>query len=75
VGVALVPLVIWILFALYLLKRRANGDVPRAVVSLIAGISLVDVLFLITAGAIGAALLSGLCFLLTLALQRWVSGT
>jgi hypothetical protein len=75
VGVALVSLVIWILFALYLLKRRAKGDVPRAVVSLIAGISLVDVLFLITAGAIGAALLSGLCFLLTLALQRWVSGT
>lgn len=68
-------LVAWILRALYFLKRRAKGDVPRAVVSLIAGISLVDALFLATAGATAAALLSGLCFLLTLALQRWVSGT
>lgn len=72
---ALAVLVAWILFALYLLKRRAKGDVPRAVVSLIAGISLVDALFLAAAGAALAALLSGLCFLLTLTLQRWVSGT
>ena len=71
----LVILVAWILGALYFLKRRAKGDVPRAVVSLIAGISLVDALFLATAGATAAALLSGLCFLLTLALQRRVSGT
>jgi 4-hydroxybenzoate polyprenyltransferase len=28
----------WILYALRLLRRRAPGDVPRAVVSLIAGI-------------------------------------
>ena len=33
----LVALVAWILVALYLLKRRSKGDVPRAVVSLIAG--------------------------------------
>ena len=72
---ALAALALWILGAVYLLKRRAKGDVPRAVVSLIAGISLVDALFLAAMGATGAALLAGCCFLLTLALQRWVSGT
>lgn len=68
-------LVAWILLALHFLKRRSKGDVPRAVVSLIAGISIVDALFLAIAGASAAALLAGLCFLMTLALQRWVSGT
>lgn len=72
---ALVALGLWILAALYLLKRRAKGDVPRAVVSLIAGISLVDTLFLAATGAVAAAGLGVLCFLATLALQRWVSGT
>jgi 4-hydroxybenzoate polyprenyltransferase len=72
---ALVALAIWTLVALYFLMRRSKGDVPRAVVSLIAGISLVDALFLSAAGAGAAALVAGLCFLLTLALQRWVSGT
>ena len=72
---ALVALAIWTLVALYFLMRRSKGDVPRAVVSLIAGISLVDALFLSAAGAVGAALVAGLFFLLTLALQRWVSGT
>jgi 4-hydroxybenzoate polyprenyltransferase len=72
---ALVVLVIWTLVGLYFLKRRSKGDVSRAVVSLIAGISLVDAVFLSAVGAAGAALVAGLCFLLTLALQRWVSGT
>jgi 4-hydroxybenzoate polyprenyltransferase len=71
----LAALVCWILVALYLLKRRAKGDVPRAVVSLIAGIALVDALFLATAGAIAACMGAVVCFALTLALQRWVSGT
>lgn len=65
----------WILLALYLLKRRAKGDVARAVVSLIAGIALVDALFLAAAGAGAAAAVAVGCFALTLALQRWVSGT
>jgi len=65
----------WILLALYLLKRRAKGDVARAVVSLIAGIALVDALFLAAAGAGAAAAIAVGCFALTLALQRWVSGT
>ena len=71
----LIALVTWIGAALYFLKRRAKGDVPRAVVGLIAGIALLDALLLATAGATGAAGFAVLCFLLTLAMQHWVSGT
>jgi 4-hydroxybenzoate polyprenyltransferase len=71
----LIALVGWIGAALYLLKRRAKGDVPRAVVCLIAGIALVDALLLATAGATDAAGVAVLCFLLTLAMQYWISGT
>ena len=71
----LVALTFWILLALYFLNRRAKGDVQRAVVGLIAGISLVDALFLAAAGAIAASMFALVCFALTLALQRWVSGT
>ena len=41
----------------------------------IAGISLLDALFLAVAGATAASILAVVCFALTLALQRWVSGT
>ena len=62
----------WVLYALWLLRRRAKGDVPRAVVSLIAGISLLDAMILCGAGAVGLALLAVLAFAVTLLLQRWV---
>jgi 4-hydroxybenzoate polyprenyltransferase len=65
----------WILFALRLLRRRAKGDVPRAVVSLIAGISLLDAIFLAGATQWTLVVLAFAAFGLTLALQRWVSGT
>ncbi len=65
----------WILFALRLLRRRAKGDVPRAVVSLIAGISLLDAIFLAGAMQWTLVVLAFAAFGLTLALQRWVSGT
>jgi 4-hydroxybenzoate polyprenyltransferase len=71
----LLALAAWLAFALFLLHRRAEGDVPRAVVSLIAGIALVDGLFLAAVGAAAAALAAGGCFALTLFLQRWVVGT
>lgn len=71
----LLGLAAWILFALRLLVRRGKGDVPRAVVSLIAGISLLDAVLLAGAGQGGLAVLALLAFGLTLALQRWVSGT
>ncbi len=74
-SLTLLALAAWIGIALYFLKRRAKGDVPRAVVSLIAGIALVDALFLVLAGATTAALVAVLCFGATLAMQRWISGT
>lgn len=65
----------WIGVALWLLRRRRPGDIPRAVVSLIAGISLVDALFLAVAGWPGAVVAALACFAATLTLQRWISGT
>ncbi|MCW5621803.1 MAG: UbiA family prenyltransferase [Burkholderiales bacterium] len=65
----------WVIYAIRLLLRRARGDVPRAVVSLIAGISLLDGILLAGHGHWEAALVAVGAFLLTLALQRWVSGT
>ncbi|MEP7139750.1 MAG: UbiA family prenyltransferase [Caldimonas sp.] len=64
-----------IAFALSLLRRRARGDVPRAVVTLIAGMSVLDSVVLAGAGQMLAALLAVVGFALTLALQRWVPGT
>jgi hypothetical protein len=64
-----------LLFSLHLLRRRARGDVPRAVVTLIAGMSVLDGVMLAGSGYIVPAMLAVAAFLLTLALQRWVSGT
>ncbi|MCB1983241.1 MAG: hypothetical protein KDF63_15490, partial [Rhodoferax sp.] len=61
--------------ALALLRRRAPGDVPRAVVTLIAGMSVLDAVMLAGAGLVVPAALAVAAFALTLALQRWVSGT
>jgi len=65
--------VVW--FALSLLRRRARGDVPRAVVTLIACMSVLDGVVLAGSGHLWPAVLAILAFLLTLVLQRWVSGT
>ena len=65
----------WILVALWFLRRRAKGDVPRAVVSLIAGISLLDALLIAAAGAPALAVLALAGFGVTLILQRYVAGT
>jgi 4-hydroxybenzoate polyprenyltransferase len=66
----------WTIFAL-LTARQGGRAIGRAVVALIAGISLVDATFLVfwrpeAPGAILAALAA---FALTLVLQRWVRGT
>ncbi len=73
-GVA-AALAAWVLLALSYLRRRKKGDVQRSVAALIAGISLVDALFLALVGALAASALAALCFVATLAGQRWVSGT
>lgn len=75
---AWVPLALYVgvlLFALTLLRRRARGDVPRAVVTLIAGMSVLDGVVLAGGGQILPAALAIVGFALTLALQRWVAGT
>lgn len=74
-GLFWLALLAWIGVALWLIRRRGPGDIPRAVVSLIAGIALLDALLIAGAGAFGLAGLAVLGFLATLGLQRWVSGT
>lgn len=72
------PLLLYVLvlaFALNLLRRRARGDVPRAVVTLIAGMSVLDAVVLAGNGQLLPAALAIAAFALTLALQKWVSGT
>ena len=65
----------WIAYAIWLVQRRQPGDIPRAVVSLIAGISLLDALLIASAGHFMTALIAVAGFALTLFLQRYVSGT
>jgi 4-hydroxybenzoate polyprenyltransferase len=67
--------VLWVGVALWFLRRRQPGDVPRAVVSLIAGIALLDAVLIAGAGASAVAWLAVAGFALTLALQRFVPGT
>ena len=62
-------------FVLYLLKRRHPGDIGLGVVTLIAGISLLDALFVLRWGDQGAGFLALAAFALTLVLQRIVPGT
>ena len=62
-------------FALNLLRRRARGDVPRAVVTLIAGMSVLDGVVLAGAGHVLAAVLAVAAFGLTVLMQKWVAGT
>jgi hypothetical protein len=67
--------VLWVGVALWFLRRRQPGDVPRAVISLIAGISLLDAVLIGGTGNLGIAGLAVLGFVLTLVLQRSVPGT
>ncbi|MGH6921296.1 MAG: UbiA family prenyltransferase [Geminicoccaceae bacterium] len=74
-GVMFVLFTLWVGVALWLLRRRRPGDVPRAVVRLIAGIALLDAVLITAAGAPGIAWLAVGGFVLTLGLQRLVPGT
>lgn len=64
-----------VLFALSRLFRRQPGDVPTAVVTMIAGISLYDATLIAGLGHSLLALLCVAAFGLTLYLQRVASGT
>ena len=65
----------WGVMAVRRLMRRAPGDVPKAVVSLLAGITLVDAVMLAGHGQVPAMIFALGAFALVLYLQRWVSGT
>jgi 4-hydroxybenzoate polyprenyltransferase len=69
-------LLAWTLACVYLLARRPSpGSVSRAVGWLIAGISLCDAAILASVGAVMPALAAISGFLLTLWVQKHVSGT
>jgi hypothetical protein len=65
----------WVGYGVWLLVRPGRANIPRAVVSFIAGISLLDGLLMAGAGAPGAAAWGAGGFGLTLVLQRYVRGT
>jgi 4-hydroxybenzoate polyprenyltransferase len=65
----------WLAWSLLFLLRPGQVNVPRAVVSLIAGLCLLDATFIAAAGHGWLAFLAGAAFLLTLALQRRIAGT
>lgn len=66
---------IWVAYALSWLVIPSRINVPRAVVSLLAGICLLDALLISAGGNQPLAWLALAGFPLTLFLQRWVSGT
>ena len=76
VGAALyMGFLLWVGYAVWLLVRPGRPNFPRAVVSFIAGISLLDGLLVAGAGKPEAALWGVAGFALTLVLQRYVRGT
>jgi 4-hydroxybenzoate polyprenyltransferase len=76
-GIVVALHVAWTLRALVIALRGGKGAIGRAVVALIAGISLVDAAFIALArsGGYEAILAALAAFGLTLFLQRWVRGT
>ncbi len=65
----------WTAMALWFLCRRGPGDIPRAVVGLLAGICLLDTVLIAGAGAPGLAALAVLAFPITVIFQRYVPAT
>lgn len=68
-------LCLWLVVVMRFLIRRQAGDIPRAVVSMIAGISLMDAVLIASTGHFSWVLLCLLGFLTTLSLQKWIAGT
>lgn len=65
----------WVGHAVWLLIRPGRPDIRGAVVSMIAGISLLDALLIAGSGGGTGAVWALSGFVLTLVLQRWVPGT
>jgi 4-hydroxybenzoate polyprenyltransferase len=70
-----VALLATVLYALSLMARRGRANIPRVVSVLIAGICLLDALFIAGAGQPLLATLAVLGFPLTLLFQRSIPGT
>lgn len=68
-------LLAWSVRSIGFALRGGPGQIPRAVVSLIAGISLVDALFISLLAEPPAVLFALACFLLTLKWQKRIPGT
>jgi len=66
---------LWVLYALSFLVFPSRINVPRAVVSLLAGICLLDAMLISASGDTNLALFALIGFPLTLAFQRWIPGT
>ena len=66
---------VWVLVALFFVKRRGPGDIPRAVVSLIAGMCLLDALLIASTGQLYFAGIAVGGFVLTLIFQKFIPGT
>ena len=64
-----------VIWSLRLLFRRKEGDVSRAVIYLIAGISFYDAVLIAANGSPALAGIAALCFFATLVLQRLAPGT
>jgi hypothetical protein len=65
----------WVVYAVALLVRPGRPNIRTAVVSLIAGISLLDAVLIAGTGDGARAAVAVLGFGLTLVFQRWVPGT
>lgn len=65
----------WGVSALDRLRQGPKRSVPQAVVRLIAGISLLDAMFIASTGAVNFALLAAALCVLTSLLQRLIPGT
>jgi 4-hydroxybenzoate polyprenyltransferase len=70
-----VALLVVIGIAIWMLRRRLPGDISLAVSVLIAGICLLDALFLASTGATVLAIWAIAGFILTCILQRMIPGT
>lgn len=65
----------WLAFSLQFILHSAKRNIPKAVVSMIAGISLLDAIYISSTGATGLAFFALVMFALTLYLQRYIAGT
>ncbi|HSO35219.1 MAG TPA: UbiA family prenyltransferase [Labilithrix sp.] len=73
--VLFVGLFVWVVSAVRLLMQGGRGTIPRVVVRLIAGVSLVDALLVAKAGQPLLAAVTASAFFATLFFQRYVKGT